>query len=380
MEKEAARMLIDTAAHLGPILTGSPNVIIGGMMAAKKGDIFMCASHGIGTINEGESTVLINGIPAARKGDSTSCTTIQQIPVESKGAPPVHNFITAAKNVDEAGNINTNTPDWAKIDTKAFYAGYDKTDENKNDSYDQIKFQAAALDFESNFGNGYIGAGLDAELLNVEGKLRSGWDNGYYGFGTEGTAKVMGYGGDVYLGSEDSRIAYAEGNADVLYAEHNATAEGYWGGEDNKYGFKLRTTEQAGIVKVGGSVGTDILSNSNDDTKNETKSGNTKVTTGRTATGASGEITVGGVGWDLGAEAYVDMDKYAIVAKLDLGAAFGLGGKADFSLNVSFKPIVDLWNTITGNEEEEDKIKTKSVCVTIPGEILTGCSTVLIGK
>lgn len=379
MGKEAARMLIDTAAHLGPILTGSPNVFIGGMMAAKKGDIFMCTSHGIGTINEGEPTVLINGIPAARKGDSTSCTTIQQIPVEAKGAPPVHNFVTAAKNVDEAGNVKSNAPDWARIDTKAFYAGYDKTDENKDGTYDQIKFQAAVLDFESNFGNGYIGAGLDAELLNVEGRGRAGWGNGYYGIASEANAKVIGFGGDIYLGSEDNRIAYAEANVDVLYAEHEATAEVYAGGEEKKWGIKVRSTEQAGLLKAKAGVGTDVLSSSSDKTKNETKDGNTKVTTEKTATGANAEIIVGGVGWDLGAEAYLDMNEYALVAKLDLGGAFGLGGKLDGSINIGFKPIVDFWNYITGNEEEEE-IKTQSVCVTIPGEILTGCSTVLIGK
>lgn len=55
----------------GPIVTGSGNVFIGGMPAARKGDKLICIGPP-DSISEGSATVFINGKPAARMGDSTS--------------------------------------------------------------------------------------------------------------------------------------------------------------------------------------------------------------------------------------------------------------------------------------------------------------------
>ncbi len=55
----------------GPIVLGSGNVLIGGMPAARKGDMLVCVGPP-DSISAGSSTVLINGKPAARMGDSTS--------------------------------------------------------------------------------------------------------------------------------------------------------------------------------------------------------------------------------------------------------------------------------------------------------------------
>jgi uncharacterized Zn-binding protein involved in type VI secretion len=55
----------------GPIVAGSPNVIIGGMPAARVGDMAVCVGPP-DKISSGSSTVLINGKPAARMGDSTA--------------------------------------------------------------------------------------------------------------------------------------------------------------------------------------------------------------------------------------------------------------------------------------------------------------------
>lgn len=56
----------------GPILPpGEPTVLIGGIPAAKVGDMAVCAGPP-DTIVMGSGTVLIGGMPAARMGDSTA--------------------------------------------------------------------------------------------------------------------------------------------------------------------------------------------------------------------------------------------------------------------------------------------------------------------
>ncbi|GAB3020459.1 PAAR domain-containing protein [Cyclobacterium sp. 1_MG-2023] len=56
----------------GPILPpGEPTVLIGGMPAARVGDMATCSGPP-DSIVAGSSTVLIGGMPAARMGDSTS--------------------------------------------------------------------------------------------------------------------------------------------------------------------------------------------------------------------------------------------------------------------------------------------------------------------
>ncbi len=66
-------MVTGTVPHVGgPVMpSGSPNVMIGGVPAARVGD--MCACSGPpDTIIAGSSTVMIGGMPAARMGDSTA--------------------------------------------------------------------------------------------------------------------------------------------------------------------------------------------------------------------------------------------------------------------------------------------------------------------
>lgn len=55
----------------GPILTGSPNVFIGGLPAARVTDKVTCVGPP-DMIVMGSPTVLINGLPAARMGDQTA--------------------------------------------------------------------------------------------------------------------------------------------------------------------------------------------------------------------------------------------------------------------------------------------------------------------
>lgn len=56
----------------GPIVgPGQPNVLIGGLPAAKIGDSCVCVGPP-DSIIKGSATVLIGGMPAARMGDSTA--------------------------------------------------------------------------------------------------------------------------------------------------------------------------------------------------------------------------------------------------------------------------------------------------------------------
>jgi uncharacterized Zn-binding protein involved in type VI secretion len=55
----------------GPILpAGAPTVLIGGLPAARVGDMAVCVGPP-DVIAQGSATVLIGGMPAARMGDST---------------------------------------------------------------------------------------------------------------------------------------------------------------------------------------------------------------------------------------------------------------------------------------------------------------------
>jgi uncharacterized Zn-binding protein involved in type VI secretion len=62
-----------TVPHVGgPVLPpGCPTVLIGGMPAARLGDMLTCSGPP-DTIAGGSSTVMIGGAPAARMGDLTA--------------------------------------------------------------------------------------------------------------------------------------------------------------------------------------------------------------------------------------------------------------------------------------------------------------------
>ncbi len=66
-------MVTGTVPHVGgPVLpAGSPTVLIGGMPAARVGDMCLCSGPP-DSIVKGSATVQIGGMPAARMGDSTA--------------------------------------------------------------------------------------------------------------------------------------------------------------------------------------------------------------------------------------------------------------------------------------------------------------------
>jgi uncharacterized Zn-binding protein involved in type VI secretion len=56
----------------GPVVgPGQPNVLIGGLVAAREGDTLVCVGPP-DSIVKGSSTVMIGGAPAARLGDTTA--------------------------------------------------------------------------------------------------------------------------------------------------------------------------------------------------------------------------------------------------------------------------------------------------------------------
>jgi len=65
-------MVTGTVPHVGgPVMPpGCPTVMIGGMPAARAGDMLTCTGPP-DTIAAGSGTVLIGGMPAARQGDAT---------------------------------------------------------------------------------------------------------------------------------------------------------------------------------------------------------------------------------------------------------------------------------------------------------------------
>ena len=60
--------------HVGGPISGPgiPAVLIGGLPAAKVGDLAVCVAPAPDSIVKGSTTVLIGGLPAARMGDSTA--------------------------------------------------------------------------------------------------------------------------------------------------------------------------------------------------------------------------------------------------------------------------------------------------------------------
>ncbi|MGZ5189711.1 MAG: PAAR domain-containing protein [Flavisolibacter sp.] len=66
-------LVTGTVPHVGgPVMPpGTPTVMIGGMPAAKVGDMCICTGPP-DSIVAGSSSVMIGGSPAARQGDSTA--------------------------------------------------------------------------------------------------------------------------------------------------------------------------------------------------------------------------------------------------------------------------------------------------------------------
>ena len=95
MPQPAARQG-DPTTHGGVIVTGFPQVLIGGQPAARVGDMHTCpmvtpgtppVPHVGGPVTQGSATVLIGGQPAARVGDMATC--VGPVDAIASGCPTV---------------------------------------------------------------------------------------------------------------------------------------------------------------------------------------------------------------------------------------------------------------------------------------------------
>jgi hypothetical protein len=348
-------MTIDQGAHQGPIKTSSKNVLIGGFLAACKGDALTCSAHGQSSIVEGSKTVLINGRPAARKGDKTSCgTPPEPKPVGPTAAKDQYNFISIIPK-DKSREDGTAKASVDYVDIKVLNAYSNRKDKDKDGRLDFVN--SGAVLTETTFkGDGFVGPNNSTNLKGnigfsvAKGELNSGMYDGSNGMlGYEGEAK-----GSVLSGKAEGGMANSMGSAganvsaDVLYAEAKAEATSTWGGPENRYGAQVEASADAGTVRAETGGDFNLLG----------------VLKAKSKFGLSGgSAAIGGKGGY-----YLDTDDYEIGANVGGKIAAAVGLHIDLEVSLSIKPIVNLF---TG----EDYVSV----VPIPGTILTGCRTVLIG-
>ena len=376
MGKPAARVIIDQAAHTGPIMMGSFNVIIGGKPAARKGDPITCSAHGQASIIEGSTSVLINGIPVARMGDKTSCgTPPTPPPAGPKAAEDDVTYWSPAKDSNpKDGTVPSQYPDNLTVKPLYAYGGY--KDKTKDGDYDQLVGGFAMLDMQAKgdykpFDGKYGGAGVSAgmSVLKADGVLGAYGSNGVYGAEANAKGTVHSYNAEAHIGKENIAYAKGEAKADIGYGELGADAEGYWGGTEQRYGFNLSAVAEAGLARgsVGASgdlMGIELGSSRGDET---VKGADGKWVKKKGGKGGGNYIEgkVGGIGGDIGIGGYLDTDDYAVNLKAKLGAELGLGFELAFDITLTAKPWIELWDTLFPS--------------VIEGTILTGCPTVLIG-
>ncbi len=381
MGKPAARVLIDTAGHSGPIMTGSFNVLIGGMPAARQGDGFTCTSHGIGSIIEGEKTVLINGKPAARMGDKTSCDTPPDSPVQ--GPSPAKDeikYFSIDKNADENGLSPTEYPDNLEVRAPQVYYGTKRNHEDG--TYDKYVAGGVLSEFRAKGewwepygeGKGGVGGSGGFSVLKAggEGNVYTG-KNGVFGSEIKTKGSVVSGDGEIHLGNTD--ILYGKGKAtgDLLYFEGNHISKIY--NTDKQTGFEWEETAEAGVGKGDLSFSLDTPFISFNEENYEYSEDGTRKSRGGNKLGG----TVGGVGGTIGAGGYWAKDDYKLNGHFKIGGKIGLGLDVGLDVSFKFKPFVNAGNYVW------DKTKDGASTIfginfgTKKGTVLSGCSTVLIG-
>lgn len=357
MGKPAARMLLDTGAHVGPIMMGSFNVIIGGGLAARKGDPIVCSAHGQCSITDGSSSVFINGKPVARMGDKTSCGTPPAPPeIGPKPAETENNFISIIPDdkSNKDGTIDHDLDEHLSI--KAFNAYANFSDKTKDGSHDYMETGAVAFEMGLKgdykpFDGKYGGVGGSAGFSKYKGEVKAGayGSNGMYGAEAEGKASMMSGNAEVHIGKEGSFYHKSEVKADVAYAEAKGEAVLHTGGSENRYGLQVEASADAGAVKADYEDQSDFLGILK-----------TKAKVGL----KGGAAAVGGK-----AGLYLDTDDYEIGANVGGKIAALLGLSVDVEVVISIKPIVN------GVSSIYDYFFPSVV----EGVIISGCSNVLVG-
>ncbi|WP_394515873.1 flagellar biosynthesis protein FlgH [Pantoea sp. SGAir0430] len=354
MGQPAARATIDTSAHTGKIQSGSPDVIIGGFPAARKNDVVSCSIHGSGVIIGGSSTVFVNGMPLAREGDGTQCSTNNSpVKITSKAIPPQYWGGTLAKEAVKDGVIHGEL-----YDIRAFGIYASIEDKNLNGDFDTASTGFALSDIT--IGNMKSHNMLRGEMrnklavANASGSLYGGGNN-IYGLNTSATATGVQYGGSVAAGKEGTLYGGIAGDVTIATAEAKAVGEVYTG-NNGRLGFTFDVGAEAKGVKGEASGNIDILG---------IVSGEAKI-----------DGSVGSAGGALGGSAFWDNTDYSANVRVTGGVAALIGLKGDASVKVAFKPIIDFFDYLYGDDEE---IKDPNATDKADGTITTGCVTVLIG-
>jgi uncharacterized Zn-binding protein involved in type VI secretion len=342
MGKPAARATIDQCAHTGQIQSGSPNVLIGGFPAARKGDPVGCSQHGSGIIVGGSASVLVNGLPLARLGDKTQCNT--------SGAPAV------APNIYWGGSLAEKAGDDGMLHGEKFdlrvLGAYDNSEDKTGDgNYDSASAGFSLLDLT-------VGNMKSDDLFKFENRnklavanLNSslyGGDSGIFGVNGSGTATAVQYGGTAGLGSQGALYGGVSGDVSIATVESKAIGELYYGNK-GRYGFSVEGGSEAALLKPEAIVNIDIYS----------------FIVAEAKFGAP----IGGAGVSAGLTAYIDETDYSGNLKIAGELAIILGLKGDVNVKISAKPILKLLYGDDGEIKPSDG----------DGVILTGCVIVLIG-
>lgn len=351
MGMPAARASVDKAAHDGPIQCGSPDVIIGGFPAARKGDEFSCKQHGSGIIVSGSGSVFVNGMALARQGDKTQCHAGGvSAPAKCKPAPPQYWGGSLAKKAGQDGMLHGE-----HYDARILGAYASLKDTTNDGSYDTA---STGLSLENlTLANMKSDTLLKGELrnkiadVNVTGSLYNG-DGGIYGINGKAATTGMQYGATGSIGTENTLYAMATGDVTLGTADAKAVAEIYTGNK-GRYGFSLEGSAGAAAVK-------------------ENIAGKVSLY-GIVVADIKGGVHLGGVGTSIGFTAYADETDYSATVKLSARLAIILGLTGEIDVKIALKPFRDL---VFGKRDSTDKSGNNSGA---DGAIITGCGTVLIG-
>lgn len=354
MGQPAARAQIDTSAHSGTIQTGSPDVIIGGFPAARKGDALSCSQHGNGAIVGGSGTVFVNSLPLARMGDQTQCNTSSTpIPPANKAAPTQYWGGTLAKKAGEDGLIHDEF-----YDARILGAYANLEDKNENGDLDTLSTGLAVEDLtmgnlkSEDLFRGEVRNKVSA--VNATGSIYGGGEN-IYGLNSGATATGIQYGATGRAGKKGVLYGNVSGDVNVGSAEAKAILEIY-ANSKGRYGLYGDLGAEAHVFKAEAVGNLDVLG---------------IVVVEAKAAGVAGSAAAGA-----GGGIWADKNDYSLNVKVTGRFAVGIGFRGDVEGKIALKPIenfiVYIYKLITSSETERNNSGD--------GTILTGCATVLIGS
>lgn len=353
MGQPAARAQIDTSAHSGTIQTGSPDVIIGGFPAARKGDALSCSQHGNGAIVGGSGTVFVNSLPLARMGDQTQCNTSSTpIPPANKAAPTQYWGGTLAKKAGEDGLIHDEF-----YDARILGAYANLEDKNENGDLDTLSTGLAVEDLtmgnlkSEDLFRGEVRNKVSA--VNATGSIYGGGEN-IYGLNSGATATGIQYGATGRAGKKGLLYGNVSGDVNVGSAEAKAVLE-FYGGNKGRYGFNVDFGAEANVFKAEAVGNLDVLG--------------FLVAEAKVA-GVAGSAAIG-----TGGGFWIGTDDYSINGRATGRFAIILGFRGDVEVKIALKPLLKFYDYMFELLADFEEKPADSG----DGTILSGCATVLIG-